>query len=593
MEQYVWIIIMGALLACIAVLSVLLVRFVRAHREAELSHSTVEADLTSEKQELQQQLNSERRRKEELLDLLDLIEAAYAKQGDRIGVFAFDRESGECLIGNETDDAVALSITAHDLSLLREKLQGACGGVACGENDTYYFITCELSERFEVYAALDVTASENLPLLQQKEDELRRRLADSDVLTGVMNLDALISHASVAIVTQIYNLLLLRTEMAKTSGVQVLTGFREAYQKACADILLDAAPDGLVGRAGEDTFVCLIPSGDTPCGEELLDKIAQAREALCPRDEHPEQAIILEITPCIENMNLRETVEAMSIRATEDQLDGLYGARDFDLNCVPMLLSRRAELEHFLDRESIRFGYRPFATADEARTFGYELVPNFRNPKYSSLEYVLREAIVFGGLERLESKLFNEALRCFKRTVSDCKVFYNTAFWLRSPKGCIMPVADERKFSEEYYDELPYLVVEMDEKDFESRLCAQIKLGRAARWRSRTALCYSGPQDLAAIESLRPSFVRISVSVFSDPSRDSEAKDLLRLLDTVGAHICVDDITTPAGADAAIAVGAKVLGGEYVGAEAEIPSEINDKCVKRIAQKRFGSRRYS
>ncbi len=591
LEYIPWIIAGVILLGAIALLILYLVEKKQHEADLEGNRRAVRR-LENEKRGLWSELDEEQKRNEELLELLETVEKTHEGQDGRVGVFVFDRSSGYRLIGNAGRGTIAEAITNYEKNPLRATLKENCGKIISAVGGKSFYISEEINDKFDVYVAVDITDRERtIPELEKKIEGLRSWLADSDVLTSVLNLDALIEHGKNAVTLRESDVLMLRTELDDTPGGRALAGFSEDYLKECSSILLDISPDGIVGRASEDSFVCVLPRDREIKNEEILERINAARATLCPADERREHKNIIEIAHADDPESLRELVVSMTLKVDEDKVDGRYGVHEFDPATAQAMLERRDALDSLIEKERIRFGYRAFATGDEARVFGYELIPHFKNPVYETLEHVVREARIFGKIERLELKLFAEAMRTYKKAISDCKILYNTEIWLHSPKGAVMAAADEQKFNETYYNELKYLIVELDEKDLGSRISAELKHGRIKRWRSRTAIYYTGRDDLAVIDAQKPNEVRAPIELITDIKRKTELRDLLARLKKIGARLTVDGIRKPDEADAAIAAGASIIAGEYVASETDNPGEINDKCVKRIGQINFGKRK--
>ncbi len=560
-----------------------------ARLQNELASET--ARLEGELASLSDALNAEQCERAQVEHVLSLVKEAHCRQNGRTALLVHDRM-------NTPKETVEVACDPALLDILTEQgkitaLQSVKATDDFGTrhlNERAFVISESVSQSAEVYVATEVTDALKIPVLTETCETLRRMAAQGDTYTAAMSFDAFVAEAATG-ETATGMLLLVKTE-ASALADGTTEREREAYLKACATLLVKVVSDGLVGRYEADTFACYLPHATPEDIGTTADAILAGLQALhmthIPGDAAASRAVIESTTAAGEG--LADRIFCMSIRAAETLRDGLSGHHAFDVSTVGELLSRKVEIERVIAERMIRFAYRPVAQSADAKLFGYELIPCFTNPVYAETEQVAAEAALFGLSQALEELLCSEGMRAFAKVFTDGRLLYATRVWLRTFSGVYMTQAGERHFHEDHYDVLKFLILELPERADACDIL-RIKQARAARWGAEYAItCTSDVEDsLQRLLMLHPTWVTLSAEVLGSRAARPLLKELTARRRKDGLQIRVTDISNTDELEAAIDIGADYLSGDYIAAAGEL-GEINDRCMDRIAQIRFGKR---
>ncbi len=585
----------GVLAVVVAIVIALLVRESR-RRRAELARRLAEeeahrADIerfNAERAALQDELAAERREAEHRSTLYALIDQAHRAQEGRIGLFAFDRDTSRPLLGVTADEGLVAAITRDGE---RELLNALIHADPLAEPIPHLAVSSALDNDNRVFAVADVTDRDRIPGLLAANRALEEQYARSDRLTDALNLEAFLELAPAfrkANADRGVELVLVSTALADTAAH---TGSRETYIRACARALMEALPDGLVARYSEHALCCLLPE---PVADRLVavaSRLLQLHTILCTVDETQSDGSILVHAP-FDGEHPAQLLHCLSIRAAQARMEGKQGLLPFDPAESDAILSRETDLRRIIDRQQLRFLYRPIATGADARVFGYELTPYFTNEAYDRADDLLASARLYGLAEPLWRLILTEALRQYGKDIRDGRILSSTHIWLRSPTGVCLGRDAAQALHEAQYDNLKQLILELPEPMPAALASATLKRERLARWDASCAVPCTGQgeEDLLKLALLRPAVIRLPITALQSAKSKAASKELLSRQKKLGARLLVDGITTAAEMETAIAAGATLLAGDYIGIPESDPGELAYRGMKRIAHIQYGKR---
>ncbi len=608
MEHYwVWLTVGIAAIACIAI--GILVRSIsnekkrRSAVEAELTqtvaqHEQTVLELGDTIQNLQTDLFLEQKENQSRKMLLSSIDACSKKQHGRVRIYAFEKESGKCVLSDPAEDGIAALITGMGQISLRDALEDIRQEVVHIPMEGRRFsVTYSENETAEVYTLTDVTDSRLLPVVVKERDRLADEMERCDVLTESMRFDAFVKaqvQAYEAAPREDLWILYLETVPTLLPD-EIVGGYAEAYTKKCAQMLMQKMGKSRVARYTSDSFCCILWAENAAAAMRVAqaraEEIEQMRRELWEMDDRLLRPNVWELAH-YEGGDFSQLVYSMSIRASVDDQRGKIGVQMFDAADVEKILGYKAAIENAIETKQLRFLYQPIATANSAKIFAYEMIPFFPTLPFSSVEEMLRRARLFGLTNRLEVLLFESCLRLYDKAVNNLKMLPGTRILLQAfPGSCIM-TEEETAIHEQNYDLLRNLIVEFNEELPDYQMIAAIKKDNVEHWDawSATRLDENEGHNSLKLGCYMPELVRISVELITDDEQNAATLALIESVHADGRAVLADNITTAAQVDAAILAGVDYLQGDYVSKATEEPGEVSDKCMNRVALLQFGKR---
>ncbi len=584
MIKYIPMIAAAALLIAAVITVILLVREIRRRREEQRQHSETKRQLGDEIAALESKLEVEQRLNARHTSVLELIGQVHKQQEGRTEIFAFDKVRGRQIFGDDGDSDVTRQREVPLKMILDEALES---GELDDNNDGREFAISESeNELAKVYLLADITDTKRVPLLEAERDEAQKKLLQSDVLTEALNPEGFGDYVKRNHTDG------TRIVFLKTSAATLGDAYREKFTKAVAALLRELTDGGVIGRFSDQSF-CFVKEMQNESElralcDNILCRINNLHTELQTVNACEMGKSVIYISPV--TADVAQLLDVLDIKSREAKLNGHYGVHLFDTEETAKLLERRDELEAVINKKQIRFLYRPIATSEDARIYGYELIPTFPASPYETADDALREARLFDKAERLERLIFFEGMRIFDKAVLDGKLLYGTYAWISALDGTFLTEADTAELHEKYYDELKNLIVEIGE-ELPDKLCtASIKRNRAERLGGAAAVkCgASAEENLLKLMLIKPELVRVSAALVCDAKNKTVIKELKAKLRRNGGKLLVDNINKAAELEAAIAVGAEYLEGEYIGKTDTDPGEIAEKCMTKIGQLQFG-----
>ncbi len=552
------------------------------------------SELTQNVSELRQNISDKDNEIELLRHELDETDAAKARHEAVIAHIAeaHRAQNGRTALVVKIDGESDLYASESMADILNE-----AGTNALDMCDTYkygeqvYKVTSSHDDDISVYVVADITSDEvEIPELILKNGSLEKKLGSLDMYTSALNREAWLARVD---------------ELSKDTGGtfmflqlggSTVTDFgsvRESYVKACADILIESCPNGVLGRFSPDGFCQWMPDV-TPevalgSAEELLKKLSALSGTYFLTDDDMIGAIVELVA--YQGHDPSQLMASMETRIAVDRHHGFVGVRLVGEHEAELIAGRRDIIERFISNGKLRFSYRPIAQSVNARVFGYQMIPDLSDMDFDDLNDALYQAEIFGLVQQLEDFILSEGMRCYEREVAEGNLLYTTHVWIDSLSGSCMTRDDAQTFHEKHYDTLKNLVVELTEHVGDKERM-RLKKHRIENWGAACAVSLGADREegLLKILELDPDIVRVSVNVLEDKVTSALLREFVSRRDGRAVAIAADDISTAAQLKTAITAGATYLMGDYIGKAENTTNGVSDKCMNDIAKIQFGKR---
>ncbi len=615
MEYLPWLIA-----AALAVLAAVIIRlFVAEKKQRRLEdekHTHAILALENEKRAVEEEREaaiSEGKRKERLIEL---IVKTHMSSDGKVKIFGFENESNEQLFGTDGEE---LKGTYRKLPrTLYQSLRS--GELDC--IDTQYAVTAESDGESRVYVLNDVTDKYKVIELESEIDCLKGEIGElgsridelegdksslgakiesleddlsrSDIITDVMNIEYFTENAEMLAGDGEAWLMFIKTE-ADLPQAASFGKSRELYLKSFAKSMLEAFDGIKIARYSEDSFVCMF-SGIT--AEELgknaetaVGMLAEHSKLLSLCDDRYENRNVLEISR-LKRGRIKELVFCLSIKAAHDRRENRYGVLEFTEQDLEAILGYEQGMEKIIDKKSVRFTYRPIARSSDAKIFAYHAEPYFPNTPFKSVKEAVDGSMLFGYTEEFEKMVYDECLRRYKSCIADGRMLYNTRVILNSTPNTCMTNKAALEFYEKYYVEVKNIITEIPERIPSGLDSARVKKRRADAWNASCIMDMGADvkDNSLKIGLLSPDIVRVDAAIACGEHGREVIGEIRREIKAYDGMILIDGISSAAELREAIAVGAELLAGAFVGGAGTEPQDINDRCIKEIGYKRFGKR---
>ncbi len=528
-----------------------------------------------------------------------LAEGCKGRSG-KVSLYVFDYESGERLYKEAGRADVVAAFTDCGEIPLRTALEAARCELQLPITRAERHFTLEYTSVCgkELYLVTDITDNYRAEGLTTERDILSRRLDGCDVFTDAMELGSFVKkHEAVFKENPPVNLWLLymRTEPAVLPD-ELMSNFDESYLKLAAELLGERFGVKNVARCTRFGLCAFLYAFD----EEMARRIASEVEAqinerraqLWPVDQRFINRNVFELA-YYDGSDLADFIYAVRIRARVDMQKGNAGINMFSSSDVPRILGYKNAIGRAVEKREIRFTYSPIINTSNGKVFAYEMIPVFPSLSFSSLDELLYRARLFSLTDELEDLLFGQAMMRYDRAIKNLKMLPGTRVLIKSFAGACMMARCEEEFKEKNYDLLPNMIAEFSEELPGAERVAEIKHAKIVSYGawSSVRVDQNSERNGMKVAIYDPQIVRISVRLLDEKKYEQRIRDAIARLHAQGRLVLMDEITKPQDVNTADEIGADLLQGEYVSRPVDDPGEASDKCLKRIAQIRFGKRR--
>ncbi len=254
----------------------------------------------------------------------------------------------------------------------------------------------------------------------------------------------------------------------------------------------------------------------------------------------------------------------------------------------------RIAFQELMEGRQINFLLQPIVRRSNAKVEGYELIPVSAHPDLPRMEQVWALADYLGRKEELENLVRREAMARTVNLMSQGRLMHNSRLFLKS-MACLSD-QDAQAFSDDYFDYLKNLVVEVKPPRLDSALEDAVRRRRLKHWGVHTVLgCSSlGREAELALWEVQPEWIRITADLIcgiaADKAKQKTFKALKAWASARGAEVLADGIANAGDLAMAVRLGADYLQGEYLSKPENYPADLPEKRMAQIAEAQYGKR---